>query len=249
MEINNSKLRIGNFTSSQIHRLCKSLKNGNPTASFYSYCEEVMVERQIKRSSKTNIKTRPMKWGKLMEVVLFNILGLEYTMEHINTKVHPEYSFWSGTPDLIAPNVKTGEIKCFEPLHFVKLSNALLSKNTEVIKENEPEAYWQAVSNSLICGFDRTEIIAYMPYFSELELIIDKIESSDFLTDNNLDDKDYYFISRDEIDTLPYLPDDSPYSNINSFEFEIPESDKWFLIERVKMAEKEVEDKLNSMFL
>jgi len=235
--INNSELRHGHFTSSQISRLCGSLKNGNPTKAFFSYIEEVKMQRLLGRSTKTEVKTQSIKWGSLMEVVLFNLLGLQYLMHHKSTKLHHKYGeFWSGTPDLEASQIKTGEIKCFEPLHFAKLSITLLTKDTEIIKKNEPEAYWQSISNSLICGYDKTEIIAYMPYKTELEEIIKNVEETNFLERNMLDPGDYYFLYRDNIESLPYLPDDSKMSNINSFEFEIPKEDREFITNRILLA-------------
>jgi len=234
--MNEETLRIGRFTSSQMYRLCASLKSGKPSAAFYTYVEEIKIERMLGRSVKVDVKTRPMRWGSLLEVVLFDLLGLNYSMEHKNTKAHPLYKdFWSGTPDLVA-DYKTGEIKCFEPLHFAKLSIALETKDTEIIKDKEPQPYWQSISNSLIYGFDKAEILAYMPYKKELIEIIDKVETTNFLERNNLNPSDYYFLTQDNIDNLPYLPDDSKMSNINSFEFEIPKEDKEFLIERVKLA-------------
>lgn len=243
--INNSELRMGRFTSSQIYRLCKSLKSGKPTQAFFGYIEEIKIQRAIGRSTKTEVKTQPMKWGSLMEIVLFNLLGLQYSMHHKSTKLHPEHgAFWSGTPDLEASRLKTGEIKCFEPLHFGKLSIALLTKDTEIIKQSEPEAYWQAVSNSVICGYDKTEIIAYMPYKAELEEIMKQIEDTNFLERNGLNDFDYYFMAPEKIESLPYLPDDSKFSNINSFEFEIPKEDIEFLTGRVLLAESQLKEAL-----
>jgi hypothetical protein len=246
-QILNSELRIGKFTSSQIHRLCKSLKSGKPTAAFYSYAEEVYYESLLGRSIKTKANTKPMKWGKLMEVVLYNILGMAYTMEHKSTVIHKDYNFWSGTPDLEVKGVKTGEIKCFEPLHFAKLSCALLTKNPERIKELEPEAYWQAVSNSILLGYDKTEIIAYMPYKSELIEIIEQVENSNFLEINNLEPSDYYFLTQDNLDSLPYLPDESDFSNVNKFEFVIPEQDKEHLINRVVNANEYINENLRTV--
>jgi len=244
----NHELRMGRFTSSQIHRLCKSLKNENPTSAFKTYVEEVYIERMINRVCKSNVKTQSMKWGSLFEVVLFDLLGLEYKMEHKSTILHPKYgAFWSGTPDLIVPEIKTGEIKCFEPLHFGKLSLALLTKDTEIVKQKEPEAYWQSISNSLICGVDKSEIIAYMPYKSELEEIIKQVEETNFLERNHLDPGDYYFLTQENIYSLPHLPDDSKFSNVNSFEFKIPKEDIRFLESRVIEAEKEVQKLLKTI--
>jgi len=235
--INNSEKRIGRFTSSQVYRLCKSLKSGAPTKAFETYIEEVGISRALNRSTKTEVKTRPMLWGKVMEVVLFNLLGMEYTLEHKSTVTHSEYGdFWSGTPDLVAKN-KVGEIKCFEPMHFGRLSFALKSEDIETIKEIEPEAYWQTVSNAILCNKKRAEIIAYMPYRSELEEILTLIEESNFLERNELEPTDFYFMRMENIESLPYLPDDSGFSNINTFEFEVPEKDIEFLTNRIITAE------------
>ena len=231
--INNSELRRGRFTSSQVYRLCKTQR------AFDTYVKEVKYTTLMARSTKTVVKTQAMKWGSLMEVVLFDLLGLEYSMSHKGTMLHPEHGkFWSGTPDLLVKEIKVGEIKCFEPLHFCNLSQVILSQDTELIKKEEPAAYWQVLSGAIIAGVDRCELIAYMPYKSELIEIIEMVESTNFLERNGLNPQDYYFLTRNDIESLPYLPDNSPMSNINSFEFEIPEEDKEFLTERVIEASK-----------
>ena len=177
-----------------------------------------------------------------MEVVLFNLLGLEYKLEYKNTFLHPKYGeFWSGTPDLVAED-KIGEIKCFEPLHFGKLSKLLIKGDIDEIKKEEKEVYWQCVSNAIICDKPKAEIIAYMPYKSELEAIIAQIEETNFLERHGMNDFDYYFMTHEPIETLPYLPDDSKFSNINKLVFEVPEEDKEFLTERMIEASKLLEE-------
>lgn len=235
--INNNEKRIGRFTSSQIYRLCGTLKSGLPAASVQTYIDEVKISRQLGRSVKTQVKTQPMKWGNLMECVLFDLLGLTYKMTHKEPYIHPELGeYWSGSPDLISTKPKVAEIKSYEPLHFGKLSNALLTKDPEYIKENEPDVYWQVISNGMILGIDTVEIIAYMPYKSELLEIIKKVEETNFLEINSLNLSDYYFLNVENIESMPYLPDHSKFSNINSFEFEIPVKDKDFLMERMGYA-------------
>lgn len=232
--MNNNTNRIGRFTSSQIYRLCATLKNGKPSTAVQTYIEEVHFSRLLGRSVKTEVKTQSMKWGNLMECVLFDLLGLNYKMSHKMPILHPDLpDYWSGTPDLISTKPKVGEIKSYEPLHFAKLSKVLLTEDAEVIKENEPDAYWQVISNAMILGINTCEIIAYMPYKSELIEIIKKVEETNFLELNHLNLPDYFFLNEDNIESLPYLPDDSKLSNVNKFEFEIPEKDKDFLFERV----------------
>lgn len=237
-----NKNRSGFFTSSQMSRLAASLKSGKPSQAYYGYIKEVVAEKSMGRVCDVQVKTQPIKWGNLMEVVLFNMIGIGYSMTHKQTIRHFKYSnIWSGTPDLIATGKKIGEIKCFQPKNFSLLSLCLLKKDVEVFKNEFPKEYWQCVSNAILCKLKVAEIIAFMPYKSHLKQIIDQIEETNFLEMNGLDPQDYYFMTRNDIESLPYLPDDSPMQNINSFEFKIPNEDIEFLTQRVIDAEKEVE--------
>lgn len=261
----NSK-RIGFFTSSEISKIVgfesrpmtdlelKKHKEQNPGSRKKNieidgfakpgktYIQEVFLERSMNRTIDTVVKTQAMKWGNLMEVVLFNLIGLGYSMTHKQTIKHFKYSkFWSGTPDLISKGKKIGEIKCFQPKNFALLSLCLLKKDVEVFKNEFPKEYWQCVSNAILCELNVAEIIAFMPYKWQLKKIIDQIEETNFLEMNGLDPQDYYFMTRNDIESLAYLSDDSPMQNINSFEFEIPKEDIEFLTQRVVDAEKEVQ--------
>ncbi len=230
--------RFDKFTSSQAYRLCASLKSGKPSAAFYKYIKEVKIAKFLGRRTKTSVNTKSTKWGKLFEVVLFEKVGLQYSLNHVDTILHPEYGeFWSGTPDFKAVD-KTAEIKCFEPLHFGNLVMALDTKDLEIIKKEEPEVFWQTISNSILSGFDKTEIIAFMPYRSELEEVFKMIEETNFLERNNLNPSDYLYFNIDNIEDFPYLPDDSKVKNINTFEFVIPKEDKEFLTMRMIEASK-----------
>lgn len=236
-----NKNRIGFFTSSQMSRLAASLKSGKPSQAFYGYIDEVICEIEMGRLSSVEVKTVPMKWGNLMEVVLFNLLGMNYKMCHKQTIKHPIYNdVWSGTPDLISEGVKIGEIKSYQPKNFASMSLCLRKQSIEDFKSNFPKEYWQCVSNAILCDLPRAEIIAYMPYKDELLGIINQVEDTNFLEMNGLDPQDYYFLTQNDIETLPYLPDDSKMSNINSFEFEVPKEDIDLLTKRVEMAKEEL---------
>ena len=258
-----NSLRIGPPTSSQASRLIgfesrkmtpeekKEFLKENPGSRKQNievdgfakpgqtYIEELVFERLMKRTIKTEVKTQAMKWGSLMEIVLFDLLGMEYVMEHKTTLIHPKYKFWRGTPDLIVPEVKIGEIKCYEPKKFMQLSICLLLKDIKKLKDDFPEEYWQCVSNAHICGVKRAELMVYMPYKSELEEIINKIVDTNFLERHGLNDYDYYFMREENIESLPYLPNDSEFSNVNSFDFEIPEEDMKLLENRMIDTEAE----------
>lgn len=208
-----------------MYKLMATLKSGKPSAGYYTYIDEVAHSRLMGRPVTTEVKVRAMKWGSLMEVVLFNLLGLDYEMTHKKTIESKKYPLdWSGTPDLITPK-KIGEIKAYEPKKFSSLSVCLNKKDIGLFKQNFKQEYWQCVSNAVLCGVKRAEIIVYMPYLSELKEIIQQIEESNFLERNNLDPTDYYFMTRDNLESLAYLPDNSVMSNINSFEFEVPKED------------------------
>lgn len=242
--MDNSK-RHGRFTSSQNHKATASLKSGKPSQAYFTYVAEKAVERSMQRTADTKVKVRAMLWGKLMEIVLFNLLGLEYKMVHKQTLVHPDYWFWSGTPDL-KTDKKIGEIKCYEPKKFGLLSMCLLKKNVALLKENFKEEYWQCVSNACLLGVNRAELIAYMPTKTELKEIIEQVQEGNFLERNGLDPTDYIFwFNENNIESLPYLPDDSPMSSVNSFEFDVPREDIDFLTERLISANEEVELILN----
>jgi len=230
--------RVGFFTSSQISRLCASLKSGEPTTAFYTYVEDVKLELAMGRCLDIEVNTKPLKWGQLMEVVLFQKkeLGLNYRMAHKLTIVHDTIKHYSGTPDLIELGVRVAENKCFYPKNFAKLSLCLLENDVELLKSEFPKEFWQVVSNSILCDVDRAEIIVYMPYYDELIDIIGQVQETNILESNNLNPSDYWFLQNDDINTLPFLPNNSKMSNINRMEFEVPKADKEFLISRIKEA-------------
>ena len=229
------------FTSRQMSRLAATLKNGSPSAAFYGYVEEIFLETLLDRVNDVEVNTQPLKWGSLMEVVLFNELGLNYKMTHKMTKTHPIHSkFWSGTPDLIAKGEKIGEIKCFYPKNFAKLSNCINKQEYGLFKDEFPKEFWQCVSNAIIMEEKKAEIITFMPYKEKLIEVINLIEESNFLESNGLEPDDYYFIRQNSIESFPYLPETSKLNSINTFEFEVKQEDIDFLTERVLMAHEEV---------
>jgi hypothetical protein len=253
--------RLYNFTSSENYKLIPmgsvpmskeelvDFKTQNPgskkrnkesgfTDLGKTYIKKKQNEILMGRASEVQVNTKPLKWGSLMEVVLFQKkeLGLNYRMAHKLTIVHDTIKHFSGTPDLIELGVRIGEIKSFYPNNFCNLSVCLLKKDVDLFKKEFPKEYWQCVSNSILCDVDRAEIIVYMPYKDELIDIIEQVEQTNILEGNNLNPADYWFLQNDDIETLPYLPNDSKMKNINRFEFEVPTKDKTFLISRIKEA-------------
>lgn len=237
--MDNSK-RTGFATSSQMHRVCASLKNGNPSQAFFGYAEEVAGERFSERPSSTEVKTQPIKWGSLMEIVLFNKLGIGWTMEHKNTIIHEEFAeIWSGTPDLIADKI-CAEVKCYGPKKWASMAMCMDKGDINLIKEKYTEEYWQVVSNAILSKKDKAMLICFMPKKAELLQVFKDVEETDFLIDNNLDPKDYYFLNEDNIESFPYLNDDAKVDSIQSIEFDVPMQDKIFLLGRIEAFENEV---------
>jgi len=90
----NQDLRIGNFTSSEISRLL-SKEKGVPE----NYIMECNYERNLGVALEKEENARPLSWGKLVETIVFDLLGTDYTLSSQETIVHPEIKYWVGTPD------------------------------------------------------------------------------------------------------------------------------------------------------
>lgn len=234
--------RNGRFTSSQASRIVGGVNK--PTKPFYTYAEEVALERVLGRRITPEADAKALRWGSLMECIIFDCLPLHYSMTHKNTVVHNKYGdIWSGTPDYkVEIDKKTGEIKCYYLKNWVKYSLALKSGDLERIKAEFPQPYWQVVSNAMLNGHKKAELLTFIPTKEQLENIIVKIEEEDFLERNNLDPKDYYFYTTENIESFNYLPNEWKDRNLVMFEFEIPTADRQFLLERVLKFRQEVNE-------
>lgn len=237
----NNTYRRGFFTSSQNHRLI-AYERGKQlgfNAKGHTYIEEVFIERIIGRVIDAEIDVISTKWGSLMEIVLFQLLDLGWTMTHKQTDRHPKHkNYWSGTPDFVAVD-KIAEAKCFYIKNFVKLSLCLLKQDIQIFKKEFPKEYWQCVSNAAIKDKNKAVIIAFMPTKKQLEKVIEDIIN--ICEQNGLDIGKYYFIDRNDIESMPYLPEDSKLDNINMFEFVVPKEDLRLLESRIIKAEIEVQ--------
>lgn len=226
------KERIANFTSSQIWKLMKNDKTGKGIgAPGLTYIEEKRMEMRLGRSVNVEAYSKEMAWGHLMEQRVFEMLPFGYELTSDRTAKHPGIAGWAGSPDLVMPGVKIGEIKCYWPKNFCQYADVLMKQDVALLREECPEEYWQMVSNAIIYEVDRAEAILYMPYLSELEAVREMAE--------NYDGEDlwqYRFIAESPSSWLPYLPDGGYYKNLVTFEFEVPQEDKDVLTARVLMA-------------
>jgi len=236
--MNEERLRVGNFTASNIYKLCASLASGKPNATFYSYIEEKKHERYLNRSIEMGAKSQSMTWGQFLEKRVFNNLGMGYVMLNKATKQHPKINSVVGTTDFLVPKVKVSELKCFEPKNFASYASALLTKDTDKIKAEHPKEYWQIICNSQIHEVPKGEAILYMPYESEMDEIRELMHDDDYLEEIGMLKSDMYYIHEKPNSQLAVLPNDSKFENLNIFEFEIPADDVIFLTKRVLEAEK-----------
>lgn len=224
--------RVANFSSSSIWMLTTNGKAKDSIGKpFYTYIEEKRREQRLGRSIKNEINGQEVWWGRLNEKRAYELLiktNLEYDLEAKNRFVHTEIEQWTGMPDTLRSEV-VGDIKC--PFSLNSFCDAVDSfGDVEAFKAAKKEWYWQLVSNSILCDKPRAEIIVYVPYLSELA----EIKEDCGMFDGNQNKVARFSFAED--DDLPYLIEGKHYKNIEIFEFEIPQLDKDFLTERVKLA-------------
>lgn len=238
MSIINNQIRVGNLTSSEIVALTSFDRSGkSPGKPFFTYIEETNMERRLGRCLTSESSARPLIWGKLLEPRPFEQLGLEYSLNSDESITHPEINYWAGSPDgfkyVIEKTVL--DIKCpitlksfcqlVQPIYDGFEGMEAMNKIREYHKDGD-KYYWQLVSNACITGSQFAELIVYAPYESEIEEIKRSAEGVDgcmwiqFATENE----------------LPFLKDGGYYKNLNIIRFEVPQGDKDFLTERVKLA-------------
>lgn len=243
-----SKKRNGRATSSQIYRIAKNFKGGKFLKPAMTYIDEIKMERKLKRSLDGGADSQAIRWGNYMEHRLFQKLGLEWSMSSKDTIIHPDEKFgpyWAGTPDLIAQK-KIGEIKCYQLKHFCQIvdvfnahKNGDLTEEeaVDILRAQEPEIYWQTVSNAMLCGINTGEMIVYAPCESEMDEIREELSDPELLDEP----WKYRFIVESDNNDLAVLPNECDYDPINTFEFKIPTADKIHLtkamIEAIKIIE------------
>ena len=225
-----SHLRNGNFTSGEIFNLISEGKEkgtfGKPALT---YIQGKNYERRLNRALNSDVSARPTSW-----IHAFGLLDLNYKITSEQTIIHPEHSFWVGTPDGV--NAKTNtvfDIKC--PFTLKSFCELVECKTAEELRENHKDGekyYWQLVSNAILTNSKFAELIVYCPYKSELEAIREL--ASNFDGDQNK----IAWIGFSQDDDLPYLIEGGHYKNLNIIRFEVSEEDKKALTERVIKAGK-----------
>lgn len=225
-----SSIRIGKFTSSNIHNLMKVNKNGSPSVAKNTYIEDVIIEARLGRLLNSVSSARPLTWGRALEPRVAAMLDpFEYEYCSETTICHPTIPYWVGTPDLIGSDI-VADIKCpYTVRAFAKLVDTF--GDSAKLKEKFPEYYWQLISNSILTNKKRAELIVYCPYKSELEEIQEAISEE---PDNSNHDE---WICLSEVEELPYINDGGYYKNLNRYAWTIDPKDQELLFKEVITAQ------------
>lgn len=232
--------RTGNFTSSQIGKLMTYGKDGKSFGKpALTYIEERNMERRLGRSLQTEISSRPTSWGHTLEGVVFDILDTTYKLSSDETIKHPTIPFFCGSPDGIkyGENGKIDAVFDFKsPFTLKSFCTLVDAKDIETLRETHSEGetyYWQIIANAILTGAKFGEIIVFVPYLDELE-IVKEVTGNMFESQQNKT----AWINFANDDDLPYLIRGGYYKNLNIIRFPIPEADIKALISRVLEAGK-----------
>jgi hypothetical protein len=226
-------LRIGNFTSSNIHKLLTKDRSGKGLGQpALNYIRQKVRERRMGTTIDSDVNTRSVNWGKLVERYAHLIINdnMDYTYQSNVTIQHPAIDCWVGTPDVLKLGDGTvGDIKC--PYTRNAFCDLYDCKDGETLKIFSPEYYWQLVSNVILTKSHYAELIVFMPYQSQLDDIRALAHAQ------TEDEFKYKWIAYANDEELPYLPDNSPYyNNLHIIRWEVPEQDKDELTEAVLKA-------------
>ena len=230
-------MRIGNFTSSEIGALMSNGKKaGSLGAPAITYIQEKNFERKLGRALENETNARATTWGTLCEAIVFKALGLEYSCISKNSILHPEYNFWSGSPDSVCHEEEgctVVDIKCpFTLKSFCQLVDAWALGGIQALREYHKDGdkfYWQLVSNAILTGCNTAELIVFAPYKNDLQQIRELAQRDDYMP--------FYYAAESE---LPWLYEGGYYSSVNKMRFAIPAEDKAALTARVVEAAEQL---------
>lgn len=235
-------IRNGNFTSSEIVKLTTTgTAKDSYGVPFYSYIEETNRERRLGRALDEEVDSKPTSWGKLLEKRGFGAISIDYVLCSSKTLSHPTIDFWKGSPDAVKESESVlycADLKCPKSLnsfcqlvdpHYKDGKLIYEGMTIEATRKNHKDGnkyFWQIVSNSIITGATKGELVVYMPYKDELDAIRLMAEGK----------PECYWIQGSTDEQLPHLLRGGHYKNINVIEFDITQRDIDFLTERVNAA-------------
>lgn len=229
--------RFGTFSSSSIWKLITTDRSAKGFgAPGLKYIRRVQYEVNLGRAINKESIARACSWGNICEMRVHEMLPLDYSFVSQKRLFHPLIPFYSGAPDLIK---ELTVCDCKAPFSLEVFCDKIKAlENIEVYKKEFPEDYWQHISNAILLEANGTpityfEAIIYCPYKSELQAIRELARNFDGENQNQ-----FAFINWAQDNELPYLLDGGFYKNLNIIRFEISETDKKNLTEKVIEAGK-----------
>ena len=164
------KKRWGKFTSSEMHRLMTSSRDGGLSQGAYTYITEKAAEI-LTEFSPEHITTPQMEWGKQHEVEAIQRFTEITGYAVIHTGGDQQFiasicNQWGGTPDGRTADGGV-EVKC--PMS----KNHLIYKEVcdgKTLKYTEPKYYWQIQSYMELTGSSQWYFISYDPRFLDAAL-------------------------------------------------------------------------------
>lgn len=163
--------RLGKFTSSEIHKL---MKGGRSKSQLFgqgalTYIEEKIAE--IITGEAKELEGKALEWGAANELDAITLFSQQHNevVEFFGVG-NPEFFAWNnvsgGSPDGLTP---TAVIECKCPFNsanhigFLIASKLPNSEQTEWLKENWPEYFYQVQFNMLCCKREKAYLVSYDP--------------------------------------------------------------------------------------
>ena len=118
----------------------------------------------------------------------------------------------------------------FDGVNVTKKENIDGNEIIQQIRKDSKDGekyYWQIVNNACILNAEYAELIVFMPYFEDLEIIKDY---------NRTLEQPYWLVERAKDGELPYIYKEIGIENLNIIRFKVPQEDKDFLEYRVRKA-------------
>jgi len=130
--------RAGNFSSSSIHKLMTTGRGEHGFgAPALTYINEKRMEMRLGRQLTNETNAKPTSWGTLMELYVFDQIGIKYKLKHKERYLHPTIKHWTGCPDVVSAG-EVGDIKCpFTLKSFCETVDSFTS--VQAFKDAKPE--------------------------------------------------------------------------------------------------------------
>lgn len=189
--------RLGNFTSSEIHKLMGDKEFSTGAMSYiYTKVGEELAGVSAIQDINFDMETDSMRWGKLHEETAVRIFGKQKGLDYLIVQqliVVPDTRFGS-TPDALivhnesidgtAFNVSTVEVKCFPT--FTSYIPLLLCNTPQEIKAQNNHLYWQVLDQMDNCDCLIGYSACYHPSFKAGNFKSVEFKKVDLYKDINL---------------------------------------------------------------